>query len=152
MVVVVKAFSVGSHCLFLGWSILALAARTVGRNIVIEQRSQELLYSVLATKFSPSLVADPSALILSVPALDLLVLASQNFLFENFCAFAFVDSCDLQDLGSIEPAIATAAHASDALDFHLVDMYSGVDGLRKHELVKRNHNTRQGSSPPTVYI
>ena len=75
---IVEALPIRSHGLFLGRSVLSLTARTICRHIVVEERPEHLLDTILPTEFSTSFVADPRSLVFAVAALDLLVLANED--------------------------------------------------------------------------
>jgi hypothetical protein len=53
-------------------------------------------------------------LVLSVPALDLFVFAFLNLTFEDAGALWFVETRDLENLGSIQPRIRASTHDRDA--------------------------------------
>jgi len=54
-------------------------------------------------------------LVLSVPALDLFMLPLLYLSFKDASSLRFVESCDLEDLGRVEPRVGAPAHDSDAL-------------------------------------
>jgi hypothetical protein len=52
----------------------------------------------------------PCALVLSVAALDDLVLSGENLLLEDLCAAALVDASDLEDLCGVDERVGATAH------------------------------------------
>jgi hypothetical protein len=90
----IEALSVGGHGLLFGRGVDPLAglAATVGIDIVVKERAEDLLNAILSAELSSSAVVDPGALILAVPSLDLFVFTILNLFFQHFCSLAFVDS------------------------------------------------------------
>lgn len=127
----VEAFAVGSHGLFLcrGFYGVTRCMAAVEGDVVVEKRAQDVFDAVLATKLASAAVVDPRALVLSVTALYFFVFSSKNLLFQYLCALSLIDAGNLEDLGSIEPAVRAAAHDGDTVDLHFVDGYARVDGL-----------------------
>jgi len=127
----VEALPVGCHGLLFGGRLdaLALALVAVNADVVVQQWSQNILDTVLATELSSAAVVDPGALVLAVATLDLFVFAIQYLFLQHLGALPLVDASNLQDLGSVEPAVRASAHDSDPVHFHFVDGDARVNSL-----------------------
>ena len=72
---------------------------------------------------------DPCTLVFAVTTLDLFVNALLDLSLEDTCSLGLVETNDLEDLSSIEPAIGTSSHDGDIVDDALVDWHARVGGL-----------------------
>ena len=68
-------------------------------------------------------------MVLAVAVLDFLVDALLDLSLQDTRSLRLVETDDLEDLGSIEPAVGTSPHDGDIVDDALVDGYARVGGL-----------------------
>lgn len=64
----------------------------------------------------------PGSLVLSIPALNDLMLARQYLLFEDFCSSTLVNPSNLENLSGIYVGVCTTAHHGDAADHAFVHL------------------------------
>lgn len=66
---------------------------------------------------------DPCALIFPISALNLLMHTFLNLTFQNSGSSRFVEACDFQDVGGIDPVVGSPSHDMVGANFELVDGY-----------------------------
>ena len=127
----IHSFSLRSHGLLFGWGIkISTAGNTsILAHVVGQQGSKQLLNSILAADFDAAVKFDPCALVFSVSSLNLFVFPGLDLLFQYLGALALVYASDFEDLGGIEARVVASPHDSDVVDFHFVDVDTGVGGL-----------------------
>jgi hypothetical protein len=98
-------------------------------HVVCKERTEDFFNTILSAELQTLLKLYPRALVLSVSALHLLVFADQDLFLQDLCPLSLLYAGYFQDLCGIQPAVIATTHDCDAIDFHFIHIYSGIDGL-----------------------